>query len=90
MSNKLARQSLLAISVLSSMMILAHADETTVRENSSVEKSEETQTVRLETIVLTAEEQIKQSLGVSKITAEDLEKIPVRNDISEYVVGCLG
>ncbi|MGR0304926.1 TonB-dependent siderophore receptor [Acinetobacter beijerinckii] len=85
MSNKLARQSLLAISVLSSMMILAHADETTVRENSSVEKSEETQTVRLETIVLTAEEQIKQSLGVSKITAEDLEKIPVRNDISEYV-----
>jgi ferric enterobactin receptor len=36
-------------------------------------------------IVLTAEEQIKQSLGVSKITAEDLEKIPVRNDISEYV-----
>ncbi|UYQ12051.1 TonB-dependent receptor plug domain-containing protein [Acinetobacter baumannii] len=28
---------------------------------------------------------MKQSLGVSVITKEDLEKLPVRNDISDYV-----
>ena len=39
----------------------------------------------LEEIVLTAEEQAKQALGVSQITAEDLEKQPVVNDISEVV-----
>ncbi len=39
----------------------------------------------METIVITAEEQVKQSLGASKITAEDFEKLPVVNDISEYV-----
>ncbi|NAR17464.1 TonB-dependent siderophore receptor [Acinetobacter haemolyticus] len=85
MSKKIAGQSLLAISVLSSMMALVHAAETTINENPSTERSQGTNTTKLETIVLTAEEQIKQSLGVSKITAEDLEKIPVRNDISEYV-----
>ncbi|KAA8735238.1 TonB-dependent siderophore receptor [Acinetobacter qingfengensis] len=41
--------------------------------------------VQLDAIVVTAEEQIKQSLGVSKITAEDLEKTPVVNDISEII-----
>ncbi|MDO5622233.1 MAG: FepA family TonB-dependent siderophore receptor [Paracoccus sp. (in: a-proteobacteria)] len=41
--------------------------------------------VVLETIVLTAEEQIKQALGVSNISAEDLEKQPVVNDIAEAV-----
>lgn len=85
MSKKIAGQSLLAISVLSSMMALVHAAETTINETPSTERSQGTNTTKLETIVLTAEEQIKQSLGVSKITAEDLEKIPVRNDISEYV-----
>lgn len=39
----------------------------------------------LEEIVLTAEEQAKQALGVSQITEEDLEKQPVTNDISEIV-----
>ncbi|WP_207099488.1 FepA family TonB-dependent siderophore receptor [Paracoccus shandongensis] len=39
----------------------------------------------LEEIVLTAEEQAKQALGVSQVTAEDLEKQPVVNDISEVV-----
>lgn len=41
--------------------------------------------VLLDTIVLTAEEQVKQALGVSQITEEDLEKQPVLNDISEAV-----
>ncbi|CAB1215791.1 TonB-dependent siderophore receptor [Acinetobacter bouvetii] len=41
--------------------------------------------VKLETIVMTAEEQIKQSLGSSVITKEDLAKTPVKNDISEIV-----
>lgn len=43
------------------------------------------ETVVLDTIVLSAEDQIKQSLGVSNISAEDLEKAPVANDISEIV-----
>lgn len=42
-------------------------------------------TRQLETIVVTAEEQVKQSLGVSVIDKEDLANIPVRNDIAEYV-----
>lgn len=39
----------------------------------------------LDEIVLTAEEQAKQALGVSQITAEDIRKQPVVNDISEVV-----
>ncbi|WBU54443.1 FepA family TonB-dependent siderophore receptor [Paracoccus sp. SCSIO 75233] len=39
----------------------------------------------LDTIVLTAEEQALQALGVSNITEADLEKRPVTNDISEAV-----
>ncbi|MFT3689149.1 TonB-dependent receptor plug domain-containing protein [Paenirhodobacter sp.] len=41
--------------------------------------------VVLDTIVISAEEQAKQALGVSQITEEDLEKQPVVNDISEIV-----
>ncbi|GAA5011543.1 TonB-dependent siderophore receptor [Acinetobacter puyangensis] len=41
--------------------------------------------VKLNTIVVTAEEQVKQSLGASTITAEDLEQTPVVNDISEII-----
>ncbi|MDO6587896.1 FepA family TonB-dependent siderophore receptor [Salipiger sp. 1_MG-2023] len=39
----------------------------------------------LGTIVLTAEEQIKQALGVSTITEEDLERLPVVNDVAEII-----
>lgn len=39
----------------------------------------------LGTIVLTAEEQIKQALGTSTITEEDLEKQPVVNDVAEII-----
>lgn len=41
--------------------------------------------VVLDTLVLTAEEQAKQALGVSRITEEDIAKQPVTNDISEIV-----
>ncbi len=39
----------------------------------------------LDEIVISAEEQTKQALGVSNISAEDLERTPVVNDISEIV-----
>lgn len=42
-------------------------------------------TVVLETVVLSAEEQAKQALGTSTVTAEDLEKTPPVSDISEIV-----
>lgn len=41
--------------------------------------------VALGTIVLTAEEQIKQALGVSQITEEELDKQPVVNDIAQII-----
>ncbi|WP_220432244.1 FepA family TonB-dependent siderophore receptor [Falsirhodobacter xinxiangensis] len=41
--------------------------------------------IELAPIVITAEEQAKQALGASTITAEDLEKQPVANDISEII-----
>ena len=41
--------------------------------------------VVLNEVVLSAEEQNKQALGVSQITEEDLERQPVVNDISEIV-----
>lgn len=41
--------------------------------------------ILLEEIVLTAEEQARQSLGVSQITADDLERQPVVNDIADIV-----
>lgn len=67
MSKKIAGQSLLAISVLSSMMALVHAAETTINENPSTERSQGTNTTKLETIVLTAEEQIKNLLVFLKL-----------------------
>jgi ferric enterobactin receptor len=39
----------------------------------------------LETIVVTAEEQLKQAPGVSTVTSEDIEKMPPANDISEII-----
>lgn len=39
----------------------------------------------LDTIILTAEEQIKQALGVSTITAEDIERQPVVNDVAQII-----
>ncbi|OTG79964.1 TonB-dependent siderophore receptor [Acinetobacter sp. ANC 5054] len=71
-------RSTLTLSILCAIASLSHANET------EIETTNESVT-QMETIVVTAEQQIKQSLGASKITAEDLDKLPVVNDISEYV-----
>ena len=39
----------------------------------------------LETIVISAEQQLKQAPGVSTITAEDIQKIPPTNDLAELI-----
>lgn len=41
--------------------------------------------LQLDTLVLSAEDQTKQALGASTITADDLAKTPVVNDISDIV-----
>lgn len=44
---------------------------------------EETQ--KLDEIQVTAEQQVKQSLGVSVVTEKDLERNPIENDASEVI-----
>lgn len=41
--------------------------------------------VTLDAVVITAEAQVKQSLGASRISKHDLERMPVKSDISEIV-----
>lgn len=43
------------------------------------------QTESLDEIKITAENQVKQSLGSSLVTAKDLEKRPATNDVSEVL-----
>ncbi|SMB90443.1 outer membrane receptor for ferrienterochelin and colicins [Pasteurella testudinis DSM 23072] len=43
------------------------------------------ETAELDEITITAEDQVKQQLGVSVVTAKDLEKRPATNDISEVL-----
>ena len=50
---------------------------------SSVSSAEET--TELDVISVTAEEQVKQSLGVSVINEKELEQNPVENDVSEII-----
>ena len=71
-------RSTLALAVVGAMSSFAMA-------NDVEETTKEKEATQLQTIVLTAEEQVKQSLGASIITDKDLEKLPVVNDISEYV-----
>ena len=52
---------------------------------SNLSHAEDDQYTRLNDVYVTAEKQVKQSLGVSKIDSKDIErKIPV-NDISELI-----
>ena len=64
----------LAVLPLTLAAAFAHADGDTVVEGAS-----------LDTVYVTAEKQLQQSLGVSRISAEDIEKRPAVNDISELV-----
>lgn len=86
--NRRIVQSALALSILSVMSVLGHAEDIQTEQPASATEqvtAQSTDATKLEKIVLTAEEQVKQSLGASIITEEDLEKLPVVNDISEYV-----
>ena len=64
----------LAVLPLTLAAAFAHADGDTVVEGAS-----------LDTVYVTAEKQLQQSLGVSRISTEDIEKRPAVNDISELV-----
>lgn len=50
---------------------------------STFAQAEETQ--KLDEIQVTAEQQVKQSLGVSVVTEKDLERNPIENDASEVI-----
>ncbi|WOE31444.1 MULTISPECIES: FepA family TonB-dependent siderophore receptor [unclassified Acinetobacter] len=69
----------LAFAVTSILMTWTQAHSAS---NDNIEAQETTQ---LDKIVLTAEEQIKQALGVSIITEKELEQLPVVNDVAEYI-----
>ena len=64
----------LAVLPLTLAAAFAHADGDTVVEGAS-----------LDTVYVTAEKQLQQSLGVSRISKDDIDKRPVANDISEFV-----
>jgi ferric enterobactin receptor len=75
---RLFLKSALAFAISSVSYSSVFANETSQNEQAS-------ETAKLAKIVLTAEEQAKQSLGVSIITANEIEELPVVNDISELV-----
>ena len=64
----------LAILPLALISAFSHA-----AEEKAVEQAE------VDTVYVTAEKQLQQSLGVSRISKDDLDKRPVANDISEFV-----
>ena len=64
----------LAVLPLTLAAAFAHADGDTVVEGAS-----------LDTVYVTAEKQLQQSLGVSRISKDDIDKRPAANDISEFV-----
>ncbi|WP_049254688.1 FepA family TonB-dependent siderophore receptor [Neisseria elongata] len=64
----------LAVLPLTLAAAFAHADGDAAVEGAS-----------LDTVYVTAEKQLQQSLGVSRISAENIEKRPAVNDISELV-----
>lgn len=72
LSPKLFRLSLLSTALLSGFV---YAE--TVSENDKA--------VELDTVYVTAERQLQQSLGVSHISSEDIQKRPAVNDISDLV-----
>lgn len=49
------------------------------------EAGDDAEVINLDAIVISAEDQIKQALGVSQVTEADLRKLPVVNDIAEIV-----
>lgn len=64
----------LAILPLALISAFSHAAEEKAAEQAEVD-----------TVYVTAEKQLQQSLGVSRISKDDIDKRPVANDISEFV-----
>lgn len=62
------------------MSAFAHAQDA-----QSANNTQTADTVELDAVHVTAEQQLQQSLGVSRISAEEIEKRPAANDISELV-----
>ena len=71
--------------VMSCALLAGPAWSQAVTEDIQPIATEASDVIVLDTVVITAEEQAKQALGTSSISAEDLEKQPVVNDISEVV-----
>lgn len=69
---------LLLTTALGSILLL-HSGPAGAQEQSSADEAV------LETIVISAEQQLKQASGVSTITSEDLQKTPPANDLSEII-----
>ena len=75
-------KSALAFAISTATYSVVFASDSIQKEQDSSVSQE---TAKLDKIVLTAEEQAKQSLGVSVITEKELEELPVVNDVSEYI-----
>lgn len=60
-------------------------DQRDAHSNSKQENASSTPQNELETVYVTAERQLQQSLGVSRISKQDLDTHPVINDVSELV-----
>ena len=74
------KPALFKLNVLSALLLIATGAAADTGDNDEAADNGELQTVHV-----TAERQAKQQLGVSVITAQDLQKMPVSNDISEIV-----
>ena len=74
------KPALFKLNVLSALLLIATGAAADTGDNAEAADNGELQTVHV-----TAERQAKQQLGVSVITAQDLQKMPVTNDISEIV-----
>ena len=68
------------LSVLNTLLLTAF---TTYAQDS--ETAAEVSKGELPTVYVTAERQVKQQLGASVITAQDIQRNPVTNDLSEIV-----
>lgn len=67
---------LLQLSLLSLSLLSVHA---------AADTGEQQSTSELETVYVTAEKQLQQSLGVSRISNDDIQKRPAVNDIADLV-----
>ncbi|NPD16850.1 FepA family TonB-dependent siderophore receptor [Xinfangfangia sp. D13-10-4-6] len=71
-----------ALGLLLAAGFLSFAAQAQTTEDDTTEQAE---SVALGTIILSAEDQIKQALGVSNISAEDIAKQPIVNDIAQII-----